>query len=82
MSMICQFRRLLKTICKLNLFCANSINFGIFEKNYELSLTCNDRKIQESVNTQIENEINVTVVLPDSSLPSETNGGFATQEEF
>ena len=31
---------------------------------------------------EIENQINITVVFPDSSLPTPTNGGFATQEEF
>ena len=32
--------------------------------------------------TEIENQMNVTVVFPDSSLPSPTNGGFNNQEEF
>jgi hypothetical protein len=31
---------------------------------------------------QIENQINITVVFPDDSLPTPTNGGFENQEEF
>ena len=31
---------------------------------------------------EIENQINITVVFPDSLLPTPTNGGFATQEQF
>jgi hypothetical protein len=36
----------------------------------------------ESVNVDIENQINMTVVFPDSALPQPTNGGFESQEEF
>ena len=32
--------------------------------------------------SQVENQVNITVVFPDSSLPSPTNGGFKNQEEF
>jgi hypothetical protein len=32
--------------------------------------------------TAIENQINITVVFPDATLPTPTNGGFQTQEEF
>jgi hypothetical protein len=32
--------------------------------------------------TALENQLNITVVFPDSTLPSPTNGGFQTQEEF
>jgi hypothetical protein len=35
-----------------------------------------------SENVDIENQMNVTVVFPDSSLPEPTNGSFKTQEEF
>ena len=38
--------------------------------------------IEESRNTVIENEINVTVVFPDSELPTNLNGGFQSQQEF
>ena len=38
--------------------------------------------IQGSRDTIKENEINVTVVFPDSALPTNTNGGFTTQAEF
>jgi hypothetical protein len=31
---------------------------------------------------QIENQINITVVFPDDSLPTPTNGGFENQEEI
>jgi hypothetical protein len=30
----------------------------------------------------IENQISITVVFPDSTLPTPTNGGFKSQEEF
>ena len=30
----------------------------------------------------IENQMSITVVFPDSSLPEPTNGGFASQDEF
>ena len=30
----------------------------------------------------MENEITVTVVFPDGTLPTNLNGGFATQDEF
>jgi hypothetical protein len=32
--------------------------------------------------SEIENQISITVVFPDSSLPSPTNGGFKSQDEF
>ena len=35
-----------------------------------------------SGNSEIENQINITVVFPDASLPTPTNGGFKDQEEF
>ena len=35
-----------------------------------------------SENVDIENQINMTVVFPDTTLPDPTNGGFANQEEF
>jgi hypothetical protein len=34
------------------------------------------------VNADIENQLNMTVVFPDATLPQPTNGGFQTQEEF
>ena len=34
------------------------------------------------VNPEIENQMNITVVFPDATLPTPTNGGFETQEEF
>jgi hypothetical protein len=36
----------------------------------------------ESENVDIENQLNMTVLFPDSTLPQPTNGGFNTQEEF
>lgn len=38
--------------------------------------------IEESCNTIIENEINVTVIFLDSKMPTNLNGGFQSQEEF
>jgi hypothetical protein len=38
--------------------------------------------LEESRNATIENEISVTVVFPDTSQPTNTNGGFRNQEEF
>ena len=35
-----------------------------------------------SENVEIENQVLVTVVFPDSSLPEPTDGGFKNQEEF
>jgi hypothetical protein len=32
--------------------------------------------------TAIENQMNITVEFPDATLPTPTNGGFQTQEEF
>ena len=32
--------------------------------------------------TSIENQMNITAVFPDATLPSPTNGGFENQEEF
>lgn len=39
-------------------------------------------KEDTSTNAEIENEINITVVFPDSETPTTTNGGFDTQDEF
>ena len=36
----------------------------------------------DSVDVDIENHINITVVFPDSSLPEPLSGGFSNQEEF
>ena len=36
----------------------------------------------ESENVQIENQMNVTVVFPDKTLPEQTKGTFESQEEF
>lgn len=41
-----------------------------------------NRDVADSENADIENQMNVTVVFPDSSLPEPTNGGFSDQEEF
>ena len=43
---------------------------------------CNCRTHVETENTNLENQISVTVVFPDSTLPTNLNGGFATQEAF
>ena len=40
------------------------------------------RQLEESRDTILENEITVTVVFPDSTLPTNLNGGFASQQEF
>ena len=40
------------------------------------------RTILEDENVQVENETNVTVIFPDSSLPQSTRGAFSNQEEF
>ena len=32
--------------------------------------------------TSIENQMNITVVFPNATLPTPTNGGFKNQEEF
>ena len=40
------------------------------------------RQLEESRDTVLENEITVTVVFPDSTLPTNLNGGFASQQEF
>ena len=40
------------------------------------------RKIVESENVDIENQISMTHIFPDSSLPEKTNGGFKSQEEL
>ena len=33
-------------------------------------------------NAEIENQVNITVVFPDASLPTPTNGGFDNQDQF
>ena len=33
-------------------------------------------------NAEIENQMDITVVFPDASFPSPTNGGFENQEAF
>ena len=44
-------------------------------------LSCSN--IAQSENVDIENQINMTVVFPDTTtLPEPTNGSFANQEEF
>ena len=45
------------------------------------SLCCSS-SLNESVNTQVENEINITCLFPDATRPQPTNGGFENQEEF
>ena len=40
------------------------------------------RSIVPESNVQIENQISMTVVFPDSTLPEPTKGIFSTQEEF
>jgi len=40
------------------------------------------RKDVESQNVELESQVTVTVVFPDSSLPEPTDGGFADQQEF
>ena len=47
-----------------------------------LHTSYNCRTHVETENTNLENQISVTVVFPDSTLPTNLNGGFATQEEF
>ena len=37
---------------------------------------------EEEGDANIENQIHITVLFPDSSLPETTNGGFKTQEHF
>ena len=42
-----------------------------------------ESKIKDGTeNCALENQITITVVFPDSSLPQPTNGGFQNQEEF
>jgi Helitron helicase-like domain at N-terminus len=42
-----------------------------------------DEKLtREDSDIEIENQITMTVIFPDSSLPEPTNGGFETQDEF
>ena len=36
----------------------------------------------DSTNSNVENQINVTILFPDASLPNSNNAGFTTQEEF
>lgn len=38
--------------------------------------------LASSENVAIENQVNTTVVFPDSTLPQPTNGGFESQEAF
>jgi len=40
------------------------------------------RIVTNSEDVDIENQLNITVIFPDSSLPEPTNGGFSSQEEF
>ena len=40
------------------------------------------RSIAPEGNANIENQFQITVLFPDSSLPETTNGGFDTQEDF
>ena len=41
-----------------------------------------NRCIAPEGNANIENQFQITVLFPDSSLPETTNGGFDTQEDF
>ena len=56
----------------------NIIEFLISTTNMQFS------QIIEPVtgNAEIENQMDITVVFPDASLPSPTNGGFENQEAF
>ena len=40
------------------------------------------RKTVESKNVDIENQMSMTCIFPDSTLPEKTNGGFKSQEEL
>jgi len=46
------------------------------------SNACFNRQLVESEDAKLENQMNVTVTFPDSSLPNPTSGGFSNQEEF
>jgi len=54
----------------------------LFEVAHHFSALFLYRDIAESSDVDIENQMNVTVVFPDSSLPEPTDGGFSNQEEF
>ena len=41
-----------------------------------------DYSIVPEGNVDIENQLSMTVIFPDATLPQPTNGGFANQEEF
>jgi len=47
-----------------------------------LTPTFHCSSLVENENVEIENQMTVTVVFPDSSSPTTTNGGFSNQEEF
>jgi hypothetical protein len=56
-----------------------------------LKLTCRRTNLTKSFsniiepvtgNVEIENQVNITVVFPDATLPNPTDGGFKNQEAF
>jgi hypothetical protein len=59
--------------------------------NKTLKLTCRRTNLTKSFsniiepvtgNVEIENQVNITVVFPDATLPNPTDGGFKNQEAF
>ena len=48
----------------------------------DIGLAFFGRTVDGNEDVNIENQLSITVVFPDSSLPEPTTGGFANQDEF
>lgn len=78
---------ILSDLCTFVLFAECSSSLSGRASQFLLTISCifaycSEKEFQPTENVHIENNINITVIFPDTSLPEPTNGGFQTQEEF